>query len=165
MAAMITTRWVVDASPLICLGKIGHLDWLSATATEVVIPSAVAREIAGGPPGDAAFRWLESAGLAFVREAAVIDDVIAAWDLGRGESEVLGWARNNPDFTTVLDDRAARRCADVMGVPVCGTLGILIRARRAGLVPYLAPVLDEVAKVGLYLSPKLRAEALRLAGE
>ena len=165
MAATITAKWVVNASPLICLGKIGRLDWIAATSLEVVIPPAVAQEIEDGPSDDAARRWLESAGKAFVRDAAVVDEVIAAWDLGRGESEVLAWARIHPEFTPVLDDRAARRCADVIGVPVCGTLGVLVHGRRAGLVPSLAPLLDEVAKAGLYLSPKLRAEALRLAGE
>ncbi len=35
-----------------------------------------------------------------------------AWDLGAGESAVLTWARRNPGFTAILDDRAARRCAE-----------------------------------------------------
>jgi predicted nucleic acid-binding protein len=38
-------RWVINASPLICLGKIDHLDWLHELATEIVIPRGVAAEI------------------------------------------------------------------------------------------------------------------------
>ena len=43
-----TEKWVVNASPLICLGKLGHLDWLDQLAAEFVIPSAVAIEIERG---------------------------------------------------------------------------------------------------------------------
>lgn len=86
-------------------------------------------------------------------------------DLGRGESEVLTWARGNPDHVAILDDRAARRCADVFNVSVCGTVGILMRAKREGLVNSLTAALDDAAKVGLYVSPAVRREALRLLGE
>jgi len=106
MAATITAKWVVNASPLICLGKIGRLDWLTATSLEVVIPSAVAREIEAGPSEDAARLWLESAGKAFVRDAAVVDEMIAGWDLGRGESEVLARARSHPCVPQRLDPGA-----------------------------------------------------------
>ncbi len=158
-------KWVVNASPLICLGKLGHLDWLDQLATEVVIPSGVAQEIENGPPGDAARRWLQAVGAPHVRAIDQIDPEIAAWDLGAGERAVLTWARRNPGFTAILDDRAARRCADVFGVTVCGTVGILMRAKRARLTPNLAAVLDAATKAGLYLSPAVRREALRLVGE
>lgn len=77
-------KWVVNASPLICLGKLGHLDWLNQLATEVVIPSGVAREIETGPPEDAARRWLQTVGAPHVRAVDPIDAEIAAWDLGAG---------------------------------------------------------------------------------
>ena len=37
--------WVVNASPLIVMGKIGHLDLLTQLSKEVVVPIAVADEI------------------------------------------------------------------------------------------------------------------------
>ena len=46
--------WVVNASPLISLAKIGRLDLLSAAEREVLIPAAVAKEILAGPAGDPA---------------------------------------------------------------------------------------------------------------
>jgi predicted nucleic acid-binding protein len=158
-------KWVVNASPLICLGKLGHLDWLDQLTNELVIPFTVAREIENGPPEDAARRWLETAGALHVRAMDRIDSEIAAWDLGAGESAVLTWARCHPGFSAILDDRAARRCADVFDVAVCGTVGILMRAKRAELTPSLASVLDAAAKAGLYVSPAVRREALRLVGE
>jgi predicted nucleic acid-binding protein len=40
-----------------------------------------------------------------------------------------------------------------------------MRAKRADLVSNLAEVLDAAVKAGLYLSPAVRREALRLVGE
>lgn len=158
-------KWVVNASPLICLGKLGHLGWLDRLATEIVIPSGVAHEIGNGPADDAARRWLEAVGAPHMRAVDQIDVEIAAWDLGAGESAVLTWARGHPGFTAILDDRAARRCADVFDVAVCGTVGILMRAKREKLTSSLAAALDAAAKAGLYVSPAVRREALRLVGE
>jgi predicted nucleic acid-binding protein len=100
-----------------------------------------------------------------VRPVGEVEDDIAVWDLGRGEGEVLAWARRYPGFEAVLDDRAARRCADVLNVPVCGTVGVLMRAKRRGLCLQLAPLLDAVTHAGLYVSTEVRAKALRLVGE
>jgi predicted nucleic acid-binding protein len=158
-------KWVVNASPLICLGKMGRLDWLGQLATEIVIPSGVAREIESGPSDDTARQWLQAAGAPIVRAVDHVDAEIAAWDLGAGESAVLTWARGHPGYTAILDDRAARRCADVFDVAVCGTVGILMRARRGNLLPKLSVALDDAAKAGLYVSPAVRREALRLVGE
>ncbi len=46
--------WVVNASPLIGLGKIIHLELLMKLPDGVVVPSDVAEEIKAGPEGDAA---------------------------------------------------------------------------------------------------------------
>jgi hypothetical protein len=53
-------RWVVNASPLIVLAKVGHahLLALAALAAEIVAPQAVVAEIEAGPPDDPARAWL-----------------------------------------------------------------------------------------------------------
>lgn len=165
MALAATSKWVVNASPLICLGKIKRLDWLSQLAEEIVIPAGVALEIRDGPAEDRARQWLEAAGAALIRDVGNVDPIISSWDLGRGESEVLGWAQTRPGFTAVLDDRAARRCADVFDLPLCGTLGIALQAKLKGLEPKLSPLLDELVKAGLHISSAIRAEALLVARE
>ena len=54
-----TERWVVNASPLILLGKSEQLDWLSRMG-EIIVPGAVADEVAAGAPEDPARRWIAS---------------------------------------------------------------------------------------------------------
>jgi len=39
-----------------------------------------------------------------------IDPLVAAWDLGQGESAVLSFALKNAEYWAVMDDREARRC-------------------------------------------------------
>lgn len=43
-----TEVWVINASPLIALAKIGHVDLLMAPERELLLPVAVAREVLAG---------------------------------------------------------------------------------------------------------------------
>ena len=45
-----------------------------------------------------------------------------------------------------------------------GTLGVLLRAKQAGLVPAVAPLLDRLAALRFRLGRPTREEVLRLAG-
>ena len=65
----------------------------------------------------------------------------------------------------ILDDRRARKVATSLGVAVIGTIGILIRAKRNGIIAAVKPVLDDLEATGFFVSKELKGEALRLAGE
>lgn len=54
---------------------------------------------------------------------------------------------------------------DALGVPQTGTVGILLAAKREGLVSALTPLLDQLSASGVRLSSRLYDEARRLAGE
>ena len=158
-------KWVVNASPLILLANVDHLPLLDALCADMVVPAAVAREIRAGPRKDAAQRWLEGEGQSRVRRLEGIDPIVAAWDLGAGESAVLTWARRNPGYEAILDDRAARDCATTLGLPVRGTLGVVLLARREGLIPRVEPVFQQLLGAGLRIAPDVLDMALKLAGE
>jgi predicted nucleic acid-binding protein len=46
-----------------------------------------------------------------------------------------------------------------------GTLGVLIDAKRAGIIPTVRPLLDQLQSLGFRLAPPARAAVLKLAGE
>jgi len=161
----VSKRWVVNASPLILLADIAQVSLLEALSTQMVIPDAVAEEIRAGPQEDAAKRWLKSSGQAFIRRLETIDPIIAAWDLGAGESEVLSWARRSPGYEAVLDDRVARNCAVSLQIPVRGTLGVVLLAKREGLLSHVQPIFQQLLDSGLRIAPKVLNTALKLAGE
>jgi len=78
-------RWVVNASPLITLAKIGQLSLLHELCEEMVIPAGVKEEINRAPDeNDPARTWIRSRGRDFVRQTAQIHPTISAWDLGLG---------------------------------------------------------------------------------
>ena len=162
---MSSRQWVVNASPIILLGDIGHLYLLEALCDPLVVPAEVAREVQNGPIEDAAQRWLQADGRIHIHEGRPLDPQVASWDLGSGESAVLTWARAYPGYEAILDDRAARKCAEALGIPVRGTLGVLLAAKRHGLIPQVQPALDALVQAGLRLSPEVAEAALRLAEE
>ena len=65
----------------------------------------------------------------------------------------------------VVDDLAARNCAEVFQLPVMGTLGILLKAKVAGLIPRLQPEIDNLLGAGSLLAPSVLHKVLALAGE
>jgi predicted nucleic acid-binding protein len=157
----VVETWVVNASPLIALDRIGRLGILSRLGAEVVITGGVLTEITRGP------KSIDLSQLGPHRRVTVADTnrLVAAWDLGVGESEVLTWAVASTGAIAVLDDRAAHHCAMTLGVPTFGTLRVILRAKKLGLVPSAAHELEALRAAGLFLSPAVVAAALRLAGE
>lgn len=159
-------EWIFNASPLILLGKIGRLHIIESLNSAYAIPSAVADEITAGPENDPARIWLsEGHNKQHLFKALDIPPQLLAWDLGAGETAVLAHCIAQTGRRAVLDDRAARNCAEVYGLSILGTVGLLIRAKQAGLVPLLRPELNRLVASGSLLSESLIEEALRLAGE
>ena len=60
-------QWVVNASPLIILGKLSQIDLLIKLTDTLVIPNAVAQEIKQGQNNDPAKLWLTQDGREFIR--------------------------------------------------------------------------------------------------
>lgn len=65
----------------------------------------------------------------------------------------------------VIDDMDARRCAQTLGIPIFGTGGLLVLAKRRGLLPSVSAAVTKLRSAGLWLSDDI-AQALRAqAGE
>jgi len=158
-------KWVVNASPIISLTKINKASFLIELCDELLIRKGVAEEIDRGTEDDPARVWLQQFAGAYVKDVGSIDAVISAWDLGRGETEVINWAFNNPDWTPVLDDRAARNCVHSLNRRVFGTIGILIMAKKQQKIEAINPLLIQLDQIGFRISRDLFDTAADLAGE
>ncbi len=160
-----TRRWVVNASPLIILGKLSQIDLLIKLTDTLVVPEAVAQEIEQGEHNDPARLWVEHEGRNFISESPPLGTVIANWDLGDGESHVISWALKNSDYEAILDDLAARRCAQTLSIPVRGTLGVLLLAKKSGLIPNIDTLLNDLSTAGFHINPNILETIRNLAGE
>lgn len=154
----------VNTGPLIALSAGGCLELLPQLHPRVVAPDAVLREFLRGPstaPSDPRLRpqWLEVLPLAGAPSAALVTQLDA------GEAAVITLAIEHSIDLVVIDERRARLLARALGLRVTGSVGILLRAKREGLVPAIRPCLDAMQARGVWLSERLRAAALIEAGE
>lgn len=113
---MLIKRVVINSSPLIVLFKIEQADLLPQLFSEIVVPGGVWDEITAADKNDPASRQLSRVTWAQRVEISNVAPEVAAWDLGKGESEVLSFALKNSEFAAIIDDRAARRCSQALGM-------------------------------------------------
>jgi predicted nucleic acid-binding protein len=158
-------EWAINASPIIVFARLGLLDTLEFLVPDWVIPMGVVEEIKAGPKGNAAAAWLTEAEPRHIVSVSAINPAVGGWDLGKGESEVLTYCLDHKGCGVVLDDYAARKCAAALGNPLRGTLGLLILAKRQGLLAAVAPILERLPSVGFRITSALIDEAKNLAGE
>ena len=89
-------NWVLDASPIILLGKADLLKTVSPLAKVWIIPEAVIREVEAKRPIEPYLSEISYSAEVVKENVLKINPSIAAWDLGRGESEVLTLALEKP---------------------------------------------------------------------
>jgi predicted nucleic acid-binding protein len=157
----------VNASPLILLEKIGRIDLLSDEGVDVVVPLTVLHEVSGpglSDPSDPLVRAIYDAGWE-VAPTPAIPASVSQWKLDPGEESVLAVALSCTGCEVVLDDRRGRRCADAHGIPVLGTLAIVVLAKQLGKIGVVRPVIEDLVRAGLYVKENVVTEALKQAGE
>ncbi len=144
---------IVDSTCLIAYEKVGCLELLPALFGPIHAPPAVEHEVGGSPS------WL-------IIEAPTDVALVTAlrMNIDDGEAEAIALAVER-GWKIILDDLQARTVARRMGLKLIGAVGILVKAKRAGLLPEVRPVVRELSKSGFYLSDDLKEEVLRLAGE
>ena len=156
---------VVNASPLIFLAGAGLLDFLRLIAETALMPASVADEIHRRGLTDVSAQALQNNTWIIRIEDPPIPRIIQAWDRGEGESAVIAWAHIHPGTEAINDDLAGRRCAAALGIPLRGTLGLILTAKRRGRILQARPVIERLRQTGMYLSDHVMNQALALVGE
>jgi len=163
---------ISDSSPLICLAAIRHFSLLRLLYSHVLIPEAVWQEVTRAP-AFAATASLEAA--ADARDAGWLQVARAAnrplvtqieTMLDPGEAEAIALAVERAPSLLLIDERDGRQVARTLGVPLTGTLGILLRAKALGHTPAIKPLLTELIEQHQFrLQPSLVQRVLAEAGE
>lgn len=156
---------IVNTSPLQYLFQISLLELLPSLYGQVIVPEAVMLELNRGQELGCSLPNIEKFVWVTVKRPQNPVLLPLAGGLGAGESAVLTLAREIPGALAVLDDRRARRYARLLGVRLTGTLGILLKAKHAGKLAALHPVMEQLEKLGFRFHHDTRNAILKLAGE
>lgn len=159
--------YVSDTTAITNLAAIGRLDLMRSILGQVVIPREVYRELTrygDRIPGAIETKTSNWIVVRDVRRRDLVASLIPPLDLG--EAEVIVLALEMKASVLVLDESAGRQAAKGLGLRIVGLVGLLIEAKRRQLIPFVAPLLDQLKRdAGFRLNPSLVAEVLTEVNE
>ena len=85
--------------------------------------------------------------------------------LDRGEAEVLALSKEMKAELILLDEEKARKSAVIAGFNVMGLLGMLVLAKRLGLLDEIKSLIEELRRKKFRISDGIIAQALMQTGE
>lgn len=160
---------VSDTSPVLNLARIGRLEILPLLYHQVLIPSTVYEELTvsksdlpltidlGSKP------WLI---VASAKDQKRVQKLRKDLDAGEAEAEAIVLALERRADLLLVDERRGRRTATAVGLTVMGLLGVVARAKRAGIIDQAKPVLDDLIQIArFWIGSDLYAEVLGDLGE
>lgn len=155
---------VSNTTPLISLLKLSRLDILRELYGQVFIPTAVYIEIEAGKHKD---YYQDLSKLDWIKIIPVEDKQAVKYflDLDAGEAEAIVLATELGADLVILDEKLGRYYAKHADLTVTGTIGVLIKAKREGLINELKPLLIELISKDVWISNKLINEILSQIGE
>ena len=156
---------IADSGPLICLARINQLELLPRLFSKILVPPEVWNEVTvrgQGHPGAydvSQVTWLtiQAPDPQLVKPLGILVDA--------GEAEAIALAQTMDDCTILLDDARARKIAQRLNIKQIGTIGLLLRAKRRGLIEAIKPHIDALIENGIYIRRELIDAVLKYAGE
>lgn len=158
---------VSNASPLINLARIGRLDLLERLYGRLVVPDAVWQEVVVDGDGQPGAAEIKAAGWIRVRTVEDRRLVLSVQrELDPGEAEAIALALEMDAALLLMDERLGRESARYLGVRCTGLVGLLVEAKRKGLIPAVKPLLARLRDIaGFRLSNALVLRVLQDEGE
>ena len=155
---------VADTSPLVYLVLIDHVDILPQLFETILVPDAVHAELLN-PLAPALIQnwaaalpsWVE------VKQVPNVPDDAALRPLGAGERAAIALALSIHADLVLMDERKGTQAAMSKGLDVTGTLGILQRAARRGLLN-LADAFDRLKRTNFRYQQEIMDKLLDQTG-
>lgn len=146
---------ISDASPLIALADIGKLEILQHLYSNITITDIVRNEIRVDLPD-----WISVSSNYDPQQMQVLE-----LELDAGEASAIALGLKSPNSTLILDESKGRKAAKRLGLKVTGTVGIIIKAKRQGVIQSGKEILIALEEHGFWLSQKLKSEILERLNE
>ncbi len=141
-------RVIPDTSCLILLKKIGALNLLNQLYEEVLITDIVIQEFK--EPIPISYKEVEIKGKDFFK--------LLSLQLDPGEASVISMGSENSSCTMIIDDLKGRKIARALDLNFTGTLGVLVKAKRNGLIEKLEPYVEKLIQGGIRISNQVLDE-------
>ncbi len=150
---------VSDTSPLTSLITIGKASILESLFGEVWVPVTVWRELLAG----------HAVVPDYIKVKSVNDDrhvLRLAAELDRGEAEAIVLAKELRADVLLMDEKQGRRIAALEGLKVIGVMGVLVMAKKKGLLRTVGETLVSLQReAGFRVSDDVVRAVLSAAGE
>lgn len=153
---------VSNTTPLFAFAALDRFDLLEKVHGRIVVVETVVRECqAGRPiivPDLRVLPWIR------IVPAPDLEDK-RFYMLDAGERDTLSVALENGASRVLIDERLGRNLAEYHGLPVVGTLGTLLKARKLGLIPEFLPLVRKLRNEGFRYHEPLVIRLAELVGE
>lgn len=153
---------VADTSPLLYLHRAHILDVLPTLYGSVLVPLIVAKEIEDGRRGG--FDIPDLSPLSWIEIRQPNGPIPAHPKLYAGEAAAIALALEI-GLRVLIDDHVGRLYLHERHHPFTGTLGVLIEAKRRGLISEVSRHLTIMAACGFWITDEVHRHVLKLAGE
>lgn len=149
-----------DSSALVALSVMDRLDLLESIFGKIYVPQAVYDEVT------ISYKSQRLKLKKFLKEKIVtVDLTITQMGLGQGELEAIALYKHlNSDFL-LIDDRRAKKFAQLNRVNVIGSLGVMILAKKQGFVESIRDDLEKLVGSDVFISENLINRVLISVGE
>ena len=156
---------IADAGPLIAFARLHQLELLPQLFERVLVTEYVLHECSGRPDFPES-QVIHEAVKKLLLVQCIPPPSHFEWplDVDEGEASAIT-AAIELDCGVLMDDKAGRRMAKNMGVPVIGTVGVFVLAKRNQLIPAVKPLLEQLTQSGYFLGDELITATLVAVGE
>lgn len=156
---------IINTSPMQYLYQVNLLSLLPKLYGEIIVPQSVVDELEVGRSLGVALPNINSLNWVSIQQARSQQILPLVTELGAGEREVLALGVETTDSLLILDDSLGRSYANLLGLQLTGTLGIILKGKQQGYLSEVALILEKLNALQFRLSSLTRDVVLKLAGE
>jgi predicted nucleic acid-binding protein len=146
---------ISDTSCLILLKKINEIELLKISYGKIFVTDVIASEFGEELPA-----WITIKNATDPNIIKTIQQLVDP-----GEASAFALALEMPETLLIIDDGTAKKVAKSLGIKTTGTLGVLIQAKKRGLIVSVKPILAKIAATDFRITQKLVNKVLELTGE
>jgi predicted nucleic acid-binding protein len=154
---------IADSSALVALSICDSLLLLDALFGEVKVPQAVYDEVCITSKAESQALQIYLKGKVCSAPTSII--IEKSNGLGKGELAAISLYKLLSADLLLIDDARAKKVAYLNNIEVMGSLGVLILAKKKGVIATIKPALTRLRWSDIYFSENLLEQILVMTGE